>query len=155
MLVLLRHAHAANKRTWAGPDAARPLTARGREQASGMAALLAGLDLTTIRTSPTERCRQTVAPLATAMRTPPVDDARLLPDAELSVVLPELAAPAARGTVFCTHGELIQTILAAWRQAGTVALPASTSTAKGGAWVVRKHPGARAEARYLPPRPPG
>ena len=37
---LVRHAHAGNKADWYGPDLARPLSERGRRQASGLVARL-------------------------------------------------------------------------------------------------------------------
>ena len=36
MPYLLRHAHAGDKRAWAGPDSARPLSSAGRREAHGL-----------------------------------------------------------------------------------------------------------------------
>ena len=60
-LHLLRHAHAGDPDAWGGPDAARPLSPRGREQAEALAAHLASIGFMTdvILTSPKVRARET------------------------------------------------------------------------------------------------
>lgn len=60
-LHLLRHAHAGDPDAWGGPDAARPLSPKGREQAEALGAQLAAIGFTTdvILTSPRLRARET------------------------------------------------------------------------------------------------
>ena len=65
-LFLIRHAEPESPFRWSGPDRARALTALGREQAAWAAATLEGEGVTEIRTSPYERCIQTVQPIADA-----------------------------------------------------------------------------------------
>lgn len=65
-LVVLRHAKAVARQDWDGPDAARPLTSRGRRQAKGIVRALRAFGVRKIVTSPAERCVATVAPLAKA-----------------------------------------------------------------------------------------
>ncbi len=65
-LLLVRHACAGSRRTWDGPDVARPLDERGVRQAGALAALLAAYDPARILSAPLERCTRTVAPLAAA-----------------------------------------------------------------------------------------
>src|SRR6266508_3359874 len=67
MRALVRHADAGNKRDWSGPDAERPLSEEGWEQAAGLVDLLAGLRIERLLTSPLLRCRQTLEPLAAAL----------------------------------------------------------------------------------------
>ena len=43
LLHLLRHAHAGDWSAWDGPDAARPLTDKGRSQSERLGRFLAGL----------------------------------------------------------------------------------------------------------------
>ncbi|WP_374710728.1 hypothetical protein [Rhodococcus sp. USK10] len=44
MFILLRHAHAIGKQDWSGSDADRPLSALGRDQATGLVATLTGVE---------------------------------------------------------------------------------------------------------------
>lgn len=87
MLVLLRHAHAGDKRRWTGPDQSRPLSDRGKRQASALPARLSRLDVTAILSSPTLRCLETVRSLA-AVREIPITQMPLLePGADLNALL--------------------------------------------------------------------
>jgi phosphohistidine phosphatase len=67
-IYLLRHAHAGDPAKWSGDDAARPLSARGREQARRLGRFLADRALTfdTIVSSPKKRARQTAELFADA-----------------------------------------------------------------------------------------
>ncbi|MBC2638227.1 histidine phosphatase family protein [Rhodococcus sp. 4CII] len=62
MFVLLRHAHAIAKQDWTGPDARRPLSAVGRNQAEGLFDTLTGIEFRALYCSPTTRCLDTVLP---------------------------------------------------------------------------------------------
>jgi len=64
MPYLVRHAHAGDKRAWAGPDRLRPLSEPGRREANGLLTQLGDDPITRILSSPTVRCLQTVEPLA-------------------------------------------------------------------------------------------
>ncbi len=68
-LYLVRHAHAGDAETWRGPDEARPLSARGREQTARLAAFLHRLGGAPglILTSPKLRASETAAPIADAI----------------------------------------------------------------------------------------
>jgi phosphohistidine phosphatase len=65
-LFLLRHAHAGDPAKATGPDAARPLSARGRDQAERLADHLAalGLAVDALISSPKVRAVETAAPIA-------------------------------------------------------------------------------------------
>ena len=52
MPYLLRHAHAGNKRAWAGPDSARPLSNAGRQEAHGLLTQLRDYPISRILSSP-------------------------------------------------------------------------------------------------------
>lgn len=60
-LYLLRHAHAGDPERWAGDDAERPLSEKGRRQAERVGRMLAGADDAPdlVITSPLVRARQT------------------------------------------------------------------------------------------------
>lgn len=66
-LVVLRHGKAKPREEWDGPDATRPLTARGRRQADAIVGPLRAFGVRKVVSSPAERCLQTVAPLAAAL----------------------------------------------------------------------------------------
>jgi phosphohistidine phosphatase SixA len=61
LLHLLRHAHAGDPEAWEGPDAARPLSDKGRDQAERLGAFLADIAFRTdaVITSPKLRAAQT------------------------------------------------------------------------------------------------
>jgi broad specificity phosphatase PhoE len=63
MPYLLRHAHAGNKHAWAGPHSTRPLSRAGRQEAHGLLTQLRDHPISSILSSPTVRCLQTVEPL--------------------------------------------------------------------------------------------
>lgn len=66
-VVALRHGKAVSRDQWDGPDAARPLTPRGRQQAKAVVGALQAFGVRRIVSSPAVRCTKTVAPLAKAI----------------------------------------------------------------------------------------
>jgi phosphohistidine phosphatase len=78
-LYLLRHAHAGDPLKWSGPDAERPLSAKGRRQAGRIAAHLAavGAEIEAIISSPKVRARETAEPVARALKGKVTIDERL------------------------------------------------------------------------------
>ena len=153
MFVLVRHADAGSKRGWDGPDAERPLTERGQRQAVGLVQSLLGLDIRAVLSSPMTRCRQTIAPLATARALPIREHELLLPDADLTALMALLGDPSIAGCVLCTHGETLNRILPLWPDAPrTDALPGDKTT-KGAGWIVHDVPGRHAMLQYLPANP--
>lgn len=78
-LHLLRHAHAGDSSSWAGPDATRPLTDKGRSQSERLGRFLAGLGFETeaIITSPLTRALQTAEIVADLLATTVAVDDRL------------------------------------------------------------------------------
>jgi arsenate reductase len=95
-LHLLRHAHAGDPAKYRGDDAQRPLSDRGRRQASALAKLLVALpkgeapDL--FITSPRVRSVQTAEIVAKALGVPVVSDERLAAALDLDVVADILAS---------------------------------------------------------------
>jgi phosphohistidine phosphatase len=78
-LHLLRHAHAGDWSTWTGPDAARPLTDKGRSQAERLGRFLAGQGFRpdAIISSPKVRAAQTAQIVAGLLDVQVVVDDRL------------------------------------------------------------------------------
>ena len=63
-LVVLRHADARSRKSWRKDDRLRPLLKAGTLQAERLVTVLAAYDVTTIATSSSTRCVQTLAPYA-------------------------------------------------------------------------------------------
>ena len=61
---LVRHGDAGVKGGWDGPDAGRPLSPAGLDQAEGLVLRLEDYPVERILCSPIVRCHQTVQPLA-------------------------------------------------------------------------------------------
>jgi hypothetical protein len=120
MPYLVRHAHAGDKRTWAGPDLLRPLSGPGRREANGLLTQLRNCPVAKVLSSPAVRCLQTVEPLA-ARRGLPVECAEVLGvDADPDGLVDLLLDPAAAEAVVCSHGELIGGRWSGWSVAAPV-----------------------------------
>ncbi len=139
MFVLVRHAHAGDKRSWPHPDADRPLTAAGREEAAGLVRSLDGFPAVRLLSSRYVRCRETLGPLAAATGLAVIDSEVLVPDGDPAAVDGLVTDPAHEGWVFCTHGETLTALMGRWHGAGRLTRAAPT-TPKGSAWVVTVTP---------------
>ena len=115
-LVVLRHARALPRSEWEGPDAARPLTDRGRAQAKTIVGALTAFGVRKIVTSDAVRCASTVKPLAKALgvkasKTPLISqDAWDAGTADVRRVVGKrvrLRTPA----VICSHRPLLQELM--------------------------------------------
>jgi len=161
VFILVRHAHAGDKRQWRGEDSKRPLSERGRQQAEGLAHNLSGLYTPRLISSPYVRCQQTLRPLAARSNRTIETNRRLAPDARVSDLDAFLADPALEGAVLCTHGETLSALIRRWRQKGGVTFSADSpppdgpllgknATEKGAAWIVVDDETGRS-AHYLRP----
>ena len=65
-VVLLRHGKAVARKGWTAEDPLRPLSADGERQSLALVPLLAAVGPGRVVTSPSARCRQTIAPFARA-----------------------------------------------------------------------------------------
>jgi phosphohistidine phosphatase len=85
-LYLLRHAHAGNPAKWRGPDADRPLSARGRAQCDRLGRFLAGIGFApgAILSSPLVRAVETAEIVAEAIGAGVTIDERLAPGVDLA-----------------------------------------------------------------------
>lgn len=95
-LILVRPGDAIGKRSWPGPQEARPLSAKGCKQVTRLARFLAGreVDVTTIVCGPDARDRETADVLSLWLERPAVVDPRVAPGlspAGLERLLDELA----------------------------------------------------------------
>lgn len=142
-LVLLRHARAGQRESFAGDDEDRPLDAKGARQADALAAELAAFSPAAISSAPLVRCRQTVEPLAQRLGLP-IGDEPILSEAEYQRDpasarrrITELAlhdngsAPA----VVCSQGGVIPGVVKSLAARSDVPL-ATTATPKGAYWFL-------------------
>jgi 8-oxo-dGTP diphosphatase len=150
-LLLVRHAKAGNRRDWAGPDADRPLSAKGRRQADGLVDLLALHPVERVLASPAVRCVESVAPLA-AHRGLEIERHDELAEGRGAgptlALFDELVGVAA---VLCSHGDVIPAVLDALVLRDGLTLPVDYPCAKGSAWALEEDGGRIVGARYLPP----
>lgn len=103
LLHLLRHAHAGDWSTWDGPDAERPLTDKGRNQAERLGRFLADRDFTPdlVITSPKARALETADIVARALHVSRAVDERLGGPLDLETIEAILGA----------HGDPLEPVL--------------------------------------------
>jgi 8-oxo-dGTP pyrophosphatase MutT (NUDIX family)/phosphohistidine phosphatase SixA len=141
VLPLVRHGHAGKRDAFPGDDAARPLDARGRTEATRLAPLLGLFDPQRLHSATPLRCVQTLQPLAELVDRPIVLDPAFdepAPGAELSAAVARARHRLAelRGgprTVVCSQGKLIPPLLAALQGADD---PQPVKTPKGTGWLL-------------------
>jgi 8-oxo-(d)GTP phosphatase len=140
-VLLIRHAVAKDRHRWEGDDDLRPLTARGRKQAELLVEQLAAFAVSSLLSSPSVRCVDTVAPLAAARRlSVEVDDVLGEGTGRGAVAFVERLLDAGADAALCSHGDVIPEVLDALRIDWD-------RCAKGSTWVLES----RSKATYLPP----
>lgn len=150
-VLLVRHAVAQPRSRWAGDDDARPLNERGRRQADALVDTLADFQCTRIISSPTVRCVDTVAPLAAA-RHLAVEEAKPLAEGggkEAGDLVRDLLEEGGGGVVLCTHGDVIEDVLARVTEEG--GRLDDDRCQKGSVWILERDGKGRDRGRYLPP----
>jgi phosphohistidine phosphatase SixA len=112
-LVVVRHAHAGEKRLWRGADVDRPLSALGARQSSWLTEHLCRRRVVSVIASPALRCRQTVSPLADVLGL----EVQVCPALAATAtdgpgaLIGLLLDPAFSDAVVCTHGEVLAPLL--------------------------------------------
>ena len=149
-MILVRHAQAERKARWNREESLRPLSRRGELQAAALVRILAKDDVAQAWSSPTVRCRQTLAPLAAERGLEVRDHPLLAKEARPDSVLPWVLAHAGEPWVLCTHGEVFEALLRVGRESGLVVARAMV-TEKGAAWRVIGHQDGSMEMEYVPP----
>jgi phosphohistidine phosphatase SixA len=150
VLYLVRHAHAGSKAKWSGPDVARPLSAQGRKEALGLVEQLRAHPMGRVLSSPTERCLQTVQPLAARLGRPVEPSEALGVDGTGPGVAELLYDPALDRAVLCTHGEIIGKALSELERAG-LELSDPPRWPKGCTWILEPVSGHGWKGTYLAP----
>ncbi|MCU1351860.1 MAG: hypothetical protein JWM05_1069 [Acidimicrobiales bacterium] len=130
---LIRHAKAGSRRRWEQPDANRPLSAAGAEQAEQLAEQLRNAGVTRLVSSPALRCRQTLEPLAALLGLDVTVDPALAEGAAGDGALDALLAMAAATPEMaaCSHGDVIPRVVQLLAEQG-VEVEGGTSLAKAG-----------------------
>jgi 8-oxo-dGTP diphosphatase len=139
---LVRHACAGHRDEWIGPDDDRPLDRAGRSQALALGRELAERQPVRLVAGPSRRCVETLVPLSRDL------DLDIDLEPKLSKVEePDLAelvrSLEATGTVFCTHGEVLQSYLQELRRQDVRVKHHRTDQEllmKGAAWRLRFDP---------------
>jgi 8-oxo-dGTP diphosphatase len=154
-LYVVRHADAGSRSAWEGDDALRPLSNKGRHQASGLVDLLSGAGIARLVSSPAVRCVQTLEPLAESLGLTVENDRRLAEghrgDDALKLA-DELMAAGDVG-VLCSHGDVIPDLLSELKVAGTT-FHHDLTWPKGSVWVLSGNGTWWTEADFLPPPEP-
>lgn len=146
-VLLVRHASAGDRDSWAGPDDERPLDPTGKEQADALAALLAAYAPRRVLSAPLRRCLDTVRPLADQLGIPltPAREAREDENdwgaGPLVRLLTELGG-AGQHAVVCSQGGAIPAAVEALT--GESDVPAR----KGSVWVLSFAEGRLVDAAY-------
>ena len=150
-LLFIRHAKAGDRSRWQGTDDLRPLDHAGRRQANGLVTQLAEFPVNRLVTSPSLRCVQTLAPLAAARRIAiePVDALLEGVAAEFALALIDRLALAG-GAALCTHGDVIEAVLAELRTRH-IPLDGPSAAKKGSTWILELDRGEIVGGRYMAP----
>jgi 8-oxo-dGTP diphosphatase len=113
-LVVLRHGKARSRHSWRKDDRLRPLLRLGETQAERLVPLLAAFDVTSVHTSSSTRCVQSVTPYVDATGWPVKKyDELTEEDASAGGIVGLLDAllDSGESTVVCTHRPVLPTVL--------------------------------------------
>lgn len=152
-ILLVRHARAGRRERWRGDDRLRPLSKKGRAQARALPSLLApwtGVRRPALLSSPWVRCVETLGPLGAAVGAPIVEEEVLAEGMGRKAVEALGSWLREQPVVACTHGDVVEEILAALQVAGAE-LDAEPTATKGAVWVLQGNGGTIRTGRYLPP----
>lgn len=150
-VLLVRHAVALARNLWAGDDAARPLNERGRRQADAMVEQLTPFTIVRVVSSPTVRCVDTVAPVATAGGLEVVEAEELAEGNGVAATTVVQSLVDEEGdVVLCTHGDVIGDVLTGLDKIGARHRN-DDRCQKGSTWVIGRDQKGRFEGRYIPP----
>ena len=117
-LVVLRHGKARSRDSWRKDDRIRPLLRLGEAQAQRLVPLLAAFDVTSVHTSSSTRCVQSVTPYVDTTGWPVKKYDELSEEdatAEGVVDLVDALLDSGESAVLCTHRPVLPTVLDALR----------------------------------------
>lgn len=148
---LVRHADAVARAGYHEPDAERPLSDLGTQQAEALVATFDGHPVGSVLTSPAVRCWRTVHPLATARGLDAVADPRLGEGSRIEDVIELVVEGRDRDVVLCSHGDVIPDVLRLFALRGVAFDRSPATCAKGSTWVLELDDEANGSATYWPP----
>lgn len=139
--LLVRHAHAGERKKWPGNDALRPIDAQGQGEADLIAETLTHFGPRRLVAATPLRCKQTLDPLASELGLPIVTDHAFAEPSDKSETparvrraLTRLAELRTGPTAaICSQGKLMPHLLAALAGADN---PEQYKTPKGGGWAI-------------------
>jgi len=146
-VLVVRHAVAMGRSEWPHADVHRPLNARGVDQAAGLVEVLADFKIERILSSPSDRCVDTVRPLAVAADLA-VDVVPQLAEGRGAAGVDLVGSTGGGALVLCSHGDVIPPLVQAL---GGLPADSEMACAKGSTWVIEDDGGDRPRLRYLPP----
>lgn len=146
--MLIRHADAGDRGSWAGDDALRPLTPKGKEQALRLAASWRDQPLTQVLSSPFVRCAETVEPLASGFGLE-VGLTDALAEGHAGEAVELVQSLVAENAALCTHGDIVPAVLHHLDRAGADIVGEWTWT-KGSTWVLHTDNVQFSRATYVP-----
>jgi phosphohistidine phosphatase SixA len=146
---LIRHA-SAGKRTGSSDDFARPLDARGHEQAQAIARLLADSNVDRVLTSPALRCQQTVGALARTcdLKVEVVD--WLAEGSSQLAIIRKMMKLGDQDVALCSHGDVIPEVVRTLEAQG-MEINGERGWKKGAIWSIHMRDGTATRAEYLAP----
>ncbi|HEX4755622.1 MAG TPA: phosphoglycerate mutase family protein [Candidatus Dormibacteraeota bacterium] len=149
LIHVVRHAHAGDRAAWSHDDDLRPLSDRGCVQAEHLASALASPRPAGVYSSPSLRCMATVLPLARTQGLPLATLDVLYEGSSATALLDRLVAEARSPLVACTHGDVLDELLAHLAGLG-ISLPALHAP-KGSTWTLEATGSRISSVRYAPP----
>jgi len=149
-IYLVRHAKALNRSEWTEADEQRPLTKAGRRQADELVQRLGAFSFARVITSPHERCKETVEPLAKARKLVLETADQLAENTDADDVLAFIKTLGGRPALLCSHGDVIADLMTNLVNDG-LATESELRWEKGSTWVLESDGDTFLYGRYLPP----
>ena len=135
-LYIVRHSLAVPRKEWSGDDVDRPLTKRGIAQSKVLARWSTGIELSSILSSPTRRCLDTVAGIAAAHDLPVLARSELaIGDTQPAKELVAELLASDLDVLICTHGENVLPVLRALRPR---VISGKKWASKGSVWTLAR-----------------
>ena len=135
-IFIVRHAKAGRRTEWDGSDALRPLSDKGREQATALAQTLQKLSPSKLISSPATRCMQTLDPLAKAINQEIRVDERLQEHGDIAEMI-ELFEDVPDLTVMSSHGDMIPELIRLLERRG-MEIGSKPDWRKASVWVIQR-----------------
>ncbi|MET0728689.1 MAG: phosphoglycerate mutase family protein [Acidimicrobiales bacterium] len=148
-LYVVRHADAGTQDRGDEPDEGRPLSKRGRRQATALGDQLVDAGIKRLVASPFLRCCQTLQPLGDRLGIEVEVDERLAEGQGFAGALAIATELRGSAAAICSHGDVIPDLLEALVRRGMKLKDARWQRAS--TWVLTRDGDGFSKATYLPP----